>query len=216
MNDPRNDSRNDSRNDRDAQDGLDQESLESLDATGSPTPERDVVDRRAGTDRRQKARDEAGYDGPERRVGARRTGLERRRGAGIRREEDRRSAEEGEMTAEQFEFVQAIEQFKHKTQTPYPTWLNILDLTLKLGYRGIAPPTIDLGAAKNYEADLSSLTPEQANFVRAIEAYKTVNKKRFPTWTEVLEVVEQLGYRKVHVRSIDLPSVPEAPIAKAA
>ena len=112
---------------------------------------RDVVDRRMGLDRRQKTREELGYDGPERRKpqADRRCGLERRRGAGIRREEDRRSAEEGEMTAEQFEFI------------------------------------------------------------RAIETYKKVNHKLFPTWTEVLEVIQQLGYRKVEKREVDLPNVPE-------
>ncbi|MEM8875968.1 MAG: hypothetical protein AAGD32_17115 [Planctomycetota bacterium] len=114
-------------------------------------PNRNVVDRRLGTDRRQNS--DPNYDGPERRKAGsnadRRCGLERRRGAGIRREEDRRSAEEGEMTAEQYEFI------------------------------------------------------------RAIETYKKVNKKLFPTWTEVLEVMEQLGYRKVEARSIDLPGVPD-------
>ncbi len=120
-----------------------------------PTPndtvdfKRDVVDRRMGLDRRQKTRDESGYDGPERRVASRRCGLERRRGAGIRREEERRSAEEGEMTAEQFEFI------------------------------------------------------------RAVETYKRVNGKMFPTWTEVLEVIQQLGYRKAERREVDLPNVPE-------
>ncbi|MFT3787740.1 MAG: hypothetical protein QM770_16485 [Tepidisphaeraceae bacterium] len=117
---------------------------------------RDVVDRRMGTDRRQKSRDASGYAGPERRVGDRRTGLERRRGAGIRREEDRRAAEEGEMTPEQFEFVMAI------------------------------------------------------------ETYKKVNKKLFPTWTEVLEVISQLGYAKVREREIKLENVPEAPVKKVA
>jgi hypothetical protein len=116
-------------------------------------PVRSVVDRRSGLDRRQKSRTESGYTGPERRVASdRRTGLERRRGAGIRRPEDRKAAEEGEMTVEQFEFI------------------------------------------------------------RAIETYKKVNKKMFPTWTEVLEVMQQLGYRKVEPRKIDLESVPEAPI----
>lgn len=117
---------------------------------------RDVVDRRSGLDRRQKNRAESGYTGPERRVSDRRTGLERRRGAGIRREEERRSAEEGEMTPEQFEFVMAI------------------------------------------------------------EAYKKVNRKLFPTWTEVLEVITQLGYRKVEPRTLKLDAVPEAPIHKVA
>src|SRR5690242_20447957 len=65
------------------------------------------VDRRSGLDRRRKTAEEAGYAGPERRVKDRRdtTGLERRRGAGIRRTDERRAAEEGEMNTEQFEFV---------------------------------------------------------------------------------------------------------------
>jgi hypothetical protein len=112
---------------------------------------RDVVDRRSGLDRRQATAEESSYNGPERRkeVQERRSGLERRRGAGIRREEERRSAEEGEMTPEQFEFI------------------------------------------------------------RAVETYKKVNHKLFPTWTEVLEVMLQLGYRKVEPREVDLPNVPE-------
>ncbi len=60
-----------------------------------------VVDRRCGVDRRVKTRAESGYTGPERRVAERRndTGLERRRGPGRRLSDDRRAAEEGEMTA---------------------------------------------------------------------------------------------------------------------
>ena len=115
-----------------------------------------VVDRRTGLDRRQKTREESGYTGPERRVANndRRTGLERRRGPGRRRSDDRRSAEEGEMSAEQFEFIMAI------------------------------------------------------------ETYKKVNKRMFPTWTEVLEVIQQLGYRKVERRNINLEDVPEPTIVR--
>ena len=111
--------------------------------------QRDVVDRRMGLDRRQSSREESGYAGPERRTLERRDTLERRRGAGIRRDEDRRSAEEGEMTDHQFEFI------------------------------------------------------------KAVEVYKRVNNKLFPTWTEVLEVVEQLGYRKCEPREVELENVPE-------
>ncbi len=130
--------------------------IEATESNESSEPVRSVVDRRTGLDRRVQSRADANYTGPERRVGDRRTGLERRRGAGIRRDEDRRSAEEGEMTAEQFEFVMAI------------------------------------------------------------ETYKKVNKKLFPTWTEVLEVITQLGYKKVEARTLKLDSVPEAPIQKVA
>ena len=109
-----------------------------------------VVDRRGGLDRRILTPEAADYTGPERRAADdRRTNLERRRGPGRRRSDDRKAAEEGEMTGDQFEFVMAI------------------------------------------------------------ETYKKVNKKMFPTWTEVLEVMNQLGYRKVISRNINLPNVPE-------
>jgi hypothetical protein len=119
-----------------------------------PDRRQTVIDRRSGMDRRTQTAESAAYIGPERRSGSERrdlsdTGLERRRGPGRRRSDDRRSAEEGEMTIEQFEFVMAI------------------------------------------------------------ETYKKVNKRLFPSWTEVLEVVRQLGYRKVEQRDISLPNVPE-------
>jgi len=111
---------------------------------------RNCADRRSGVDRRQLTREESGYTGPERRSGNdRRTGLERRRGPGRRLSDERKAAEEGEMTAEQFEFIMAI------------------------------------------------------------ETYKKVNKRFYPTWTEILEIVKQLGYRKVMPRSINLPNCPE-------
>jgi len=140
----------------------DQPSLDDVAALPQPTtprgPDRrnSVVDRRAGIDRRQQTAEESGYTGPERRVADRRssTGLERRRGPGRRRTDERKSAEEGEMTAEQFEFVMAI------------------------------------------------------------QIYKKVNKKLYPTWTEVLEVIRQLGYRKVLPRELRLDNVPEPKVFK--
>ena len=53
------------------------------------------------------------------------------------------------------------------------------------------------------------MTAEQFEFCMAIETYKKVNKKMFPTWTEVLEVVQHLGYRKVMTRNIQLENCPE-------
>jgi hypothetical protein len=109
-----------------------------------------VVDRRGGLERRVHTAEDSGYSGPERRDGERRdTGLERRRGPGRRLSDERRTAEEGEMNPEQFEFIMAI------------------------------------------------------------ETYKKVNRRMFPTWTEVLEVIHQLGYRKVKARELNLENVPE-------
>lgn len=180
---------------------------------------REVIDRRTGVDRRQLSAEDAGYTGPDRRSAdrsERRTGLERRRGAGIRREEERRSAEEGEMTPEQFEFVKAIELYKRRKNKPFPTWVDVLELVTMLGYRDVAKKTFHPDDAPLTHVDLTDLTEQQVEFVRAVETYKRVNAKRFPTWTEVLEVVEQLGYRKVQVRALALENVPEAPIAKVA
>ena len=63
-------------------------------------------------------------------------------------------------------------------------------------------------------AEEGEMTVEQFEFVMAIETYKKVNKKMFPTWTEVLEVINQLGYRKTESRTIRMENVPEAPLAE--
>lgn len=46
-------------------------------------------------------------------------------------------------------------------------------------------------------AEEGEMTPEQFDFLKAINEYKNVNKRPFPTWTEVLDVMKALGYRKV-------------------
>ncbi|GMU35075.1 MAG: hypothetical protein AMXMBFR20_29470 [Planctomycetia bacterium] len=46
-------------------------------------------------------------------------------------------------------------------------------------------------------AEEGELNSEQFEFVMAMDEYKRANKKPFPSWTEVLEVLKYLGYRKV-------------------
>ena len=46
-------------------------------------------------------------------------------------------------------------------------------------------------------AEEGQMTDEQLEFLIAIEEYKKCNATLFPTWTEVLEVMKALGYRKV-------------------
>jgi len=41
------------------------------------------------------------------------------------------------------------------------------------------------------------MSDEQFEFVMAIDEYKRANARPFPTWTEVLEVIKALGYRRV-------------------
>ena len=44
---------------------------------------------------------------------------------------------------------------------------------------------------------LDALTPQELQFIKAIEKYKKLNNKHFLSWTEVLKVVLAMGYRKV-------------------
>ena len=46
-------------------------------------------------------------------------------------------------------------------------------------------------------AEEGEMTDEQFEFVMAVTEYKSINKRSFPTWTEVLDVIKALGYRKV-------------------
>jgi hypothetical protein len=66
-------------------------------------------------------------------------------------------------------------------------------------------------------AEEGELTNEQFMFVMAIEAFKRTNQRTFPTWTDVLEVIRLLGYRKtlrseLHLRNAeDWTEKPDAP-----
>lgn len=46
-------------------------------------------------------------------------------------------------------------------------------------------------------AEEGEMTEEQFEFLMAMNEYKRINKRPFPTWTEVLDVMKALGYRKI-------------------
>lgn len=52
------------------------------------------------------------------------------------------------------------------------------------------------------------MNDEQFEFVMAVDEYKRINNRPFPTWTEVLEIIKYLGYRKVADRGehLDRPA----------
>ncbi len=89
--------------------------------------EQNHVEKREGKDRRGSVVD-------------RRLGLDRRRGPGRRRSDARKSAEEGHMTDEQFEFLMAIDEYKRKNDRPFPTWTEVLEVIKAIGYRKVAEP----------------------------------------------------------------------------
>ncbi len=55
-------------------------------------------------------------------------------------------------------------------------------------------------------AEEGEMTQEQFMFVMAIDSFKRVNDLTFPTWTEILEVIRKLGYRKTMPSELNLGS----------
>jgi hypothetical protein len=51
---------------------------------------------------------------------------------------------------------------------------------------------------------------EEITFMKAMDLYKRANRRPFPTWSEVLEVLLSLGYRKTEDATA-LPGVPIQP-----
>lgn len=51
---------------------------------------------------------------------------------------------------------------------------------------------------------------DETDFMKAMDRYKRENRRPFPTWSEVLEVLRSLGYRKV-AEPTDLPGKKSAP-----
>jgi len=45
-------------------------------------------------------------------------------------------------------------------------------------------------------AEEGEMSDEQFEYIKAIEEYKRVNKRPFPSYTEILEILKALGYRK--------------------
>jgi hypothetical protein len=54
----------------------------------------------------------------------------------------------------------------------------------------------------------SELTPDQIEFAMAMERYRRLRNRPFPTWHEVLEVAIALGYRKVAAPAFKEPRPP--------
>jgi len=53
-------------------------------------------------------------------------------------------------------------------------------------------------------AEEGEMNKEQFLFLMAIDAFKRVNHKTFPTWTDVLEIIRKLGYRKTIASELQL------------
>ena len=106
------------------------------------------------------------YRGPERRknvIDTRYSGLERRRGPGRRLSDFAKAAEEGEMTQEQFMFIQAVDAFKKANDKPFPTWTEVLEVIRKLGYRKTCKMAVELPQCEDWTepGDAPAFPPTQ-------------------------------------------------------
>lgn len=76
--------------------------------------------------------------------------FDRRRGPGRRLSDFTRSAEEGEMTKEQFLFLMAIDGFKKANRVSFPTWSDVLEVVRLLGYRKTQASQVKLTSAEDW------------------------------------------------------------------
>lgn len=116
---------------------------------GGEVVDRRVIDRRAAARRLAgNAQGDAGL--PQTGSPDPQTGLERRRGPGRRLSDFTRSAEEGEMTQEQFLFLMAIDEFKKANGRTFPSWTDVLEVIRLLGYRKTMPSELKLRSAEDW------------------------------------------------------------------
>ena len=50
-------------------------------------------------------------------------------------------------------------------------------------------------------AEEGEITGELLEFIMAIDEYRRINERPFPSWSEVFEIIQYLGYRKVMDRA---------------
>ncbi len=87
-----------------------------------------------------------------------------------------------EYTAEEMEFMRAMQAYKQSSGRMFPTWSEVLKVLRSLGYEKV----------DRRDADGESVV----EFVQAMQAYKQSSGRMFPTWSEVLEVLQNLGYQR--------------------
>ena len=69
-------------------------------------------------------------------------------------------------------------------------------------------------------AEEGEITGELLEFIMAVDEYKRINERPFPSWSEVFEIVQYLGYRKVapqagHINTASGAEVLDVPTERA-
>ncbi|MGB0716148.1 MAG: hypothetical protein ACPGXK_09735 [Phycisphaerae bacterium] len=139
-------------------------------------------EKRAGTDRRSGAEATVERRSGDRRAAIdRRSGMDRRRGPGRRRAEVRRAAEEGEITGELWEFVNAIDEYKRVNDRPFPSWSEVFEIIRYLGYRKVAEQSDHINDADGEEVLASEAGQAESATPTADEAAAEGTLPQLPT-----------------------------------
>ena len=97
-----------------------------------------VVTNRRGGDRRRTPEERRQRDIPV--AVDRRSGSDRRQQGERRRQVDPTTCER-DYTEEEILFMKSMDQYKRDNRRPFPTWSEVLEVLLALGYRRVAEPT---------------------------------------------------------------------------
>ena len=65
-------------------------------------------------------------------------------------------------------------------------------------------------------AEEGEITGELLEFIMAIDEYKKLNERPFPSWSEVFEIVQYLGYRKVAPKAQHINTASGAEVLESA
>ena len=71
----------------------------------------------------------------------RKEGQERRKPQGERRRQVDPTTCERDYNDDEIEFMKAMDQYKRDNRRPFPTWSEVLEVLMSLGYRKVAAPT---------------------------------------------------------------------------
>lgn len=66
------------------------------------------------------------------------------------------------------------------------------------GQKNLKPAVKETELKQVAKKSSAEMTPTELEFIRAIDTYKRKFNIPFPSWVEILGILKQLGYEKIH------------------
>ncbi len=64
-------------------------------------------------------------------------------------------------------------------------------------------------------AEEGEISGELLEFIMAVDEYKRINERPFPSWSEIFEIIQYLGYRKVADRAAHINTASGAEVLES-